>query len=212
MRLNSWYLDDGTLVGSPDQLAAALDIIETLGPAIGLNLNRNKSLLFIPEEEDATSSPLPTDIPVTRQGFSLLGCPIGPPEFCEEAFHNRVSKVKASLGCLHDLEDSQLEVTLLRSCLSLPKVSHILRCCPPPYLIQAAEGLDSAMRETLEVITGAPVTDWSWLKAPPKQPWRSKPPQCGAACSCCICRLPAQLPAAHRGDARLQPQYAATSE
>ena len=165
MRLNSWYLDDGTLVGSPDQLAAALDIIETLGPAIGLNLNRNKSLLFIPEEEDATSSPLPTDIPVTRQGFSLLGCPIGPPEFCEEAFHNRVSKVKASLGCLHDLEDSQLEVTLLRSCLSLPKVSHILRCCPPPYLIQAAEGLDSAMRETLEVITGAPVTDWSWLKA-----------------------------------------------
>ena len=28
MRLNSWYLDDGTLVGSPDQLAAALDIIE----------------------------------------------------------------------------------------------------------------------------------------------------------------------------------------
>ena len=64
-------------MGSPDQLAAALDIIETLGPAIGLNLNRNKSLLFIPEEEDATSSPLPTDIPVTRQGFSLLGCPIG---------------------------------------------------------------------------------------------------------------------------------------
>ena len=56
-------------------------------------------------------------------------------------------------------------MTLLRSCLSLPKVSHILRCCPPPYLIQAAEGLDSAMRETLEVITGAPVTDWSWLKA-----------------------------------------------
>ena len=75
---------------------------------------------------------------------------------------NWVSKVKASLGCLHDLEDSQLEVTLLHSCLSLPKVS---RCCPPPYLIQAAEGLDSAMRETLEVITGAPVTDWSWLKA-----------------------------------------------
>ena len=56
-------------------------------------------------------------------------------------------------------------MTLLRSCLSLPKVSHILRCCPPSYLIQAAEGLDSAMRETFEVITGAPVTDWSWLKA-----------------------------------------------
>ena len=37
-------------MGSPDQLAAALNIVETLGPAIGLNLNRDKSLLFIPAE------------------------------------------------------------------------------------------------------------------------------------------------------------------
>ena len=117
MRLNSWYLDDGTLVGSPDQLAAALDIIETLAPAIGLNLNR-KSLLFIPEEEDATSSPLPTDIPVTRQGFSLLGCLIGPPEFCEEA-----------------LPQSGLK------CQSFPPGRFSTRSDPPPFLPISAKGL-----------------------------------------------------------------------
>lgn len=106
LTLNSWYLDDGTLVGSPDQLAAALNIIERDGPALGFNLNRSKSLLFIPEEEDASLPPLPSDIPVTHQGFSLLGCPIGPPTFCKDVFLRRAFKIKASLESLHNLDDS----------------------------------------------------------------------------------------------------------
>ena len=76
-----------------------------------------------------------------------------------------ISKVRASLGSLHYLDDSQLETTLLRSCLALPKISYVLRACPPTHLTQAAEELDFAMRETLETITGVPMSDWSWLKA-----------------------------------------------
>ena len=48
LNLNVWYLDDGTLMGSPEDLAAALRIVESEGPPLGLHLNRNKSLLFIP--------------------------------------------------------------------------------------------------------------------------------------------------------------------
>ena len=77
LTLNVWYLDDGTLMGSPEDLAAARNIIEEGGPSVGLN--RAKSLLFIPVEADASLSPLPSDIPITRHGFTLLGCPIGPP-------------------------------------------------------------------------------------------------------------------------------------
>ena len=73
--LNSWYLDDGTLMGSAEDLAKALNIIESDGPAVGLVLNRSKSLLYIPQVDVASASPLPPDIPVTRQGFTLLGCP-----------------------------------------------------------------------------------------------------------------------------------------
>ena len=86
-------------------------------------------------------------------------------EFCEKSFHKHVSKFKASLSCLHDLQDSQLKVTLLHSCISLPKIFHILHTCPPSHLIQAAEVFDSAMRETPIVFTGAPLSNWSWLKA-----------------------------------------------
>ena len=37
LTLNAWYLDDGTLMGSPEDLAAALNIIEEDGPSVGLN-------------------------------------------------------------------------------------------------------------------------------------------------------------------------------
>ena len=48
LSLNAWYLDDGTLMGCPQDLASALHIIERDGPSLGLHLNRRKSLLFFP--------------------------------------------------------------------------------------------------------------------------------------------------------------------
>lgn len=42
-------LGTGTLCGSLSDLKLALDIIEEDGPARGLLLNRNKSLLFAPQ-------------------------------------------------------------------------------------------------------------------------------------------------------------------
>ena len=82
--------------------------------------------------------------------FSLLGCPVGPPNYCEEIFQARIEKVKVSLGALQDLEDAQLEYTLLRSYLTLPKVSFVLRACPPSHILNAAKDFDSAMRRALE--------------------------------------------------------------
>ena len=108
-------------------------------------------------------SPLPPDIPVTCHGFSLLGWPIGPSDFCEEVFQARLSKVKASsLGALTDMGDSQLEISLLRSCLTLPKVSYILCACPPNHICRSTADFDKAI---LVSVLGRPLSDWSWLKA-----------------------------------------------
>ena len=86
LTLNAWYLDDGTLMGPPKGLAAALHIVERDGPSLVLHLNMSKSLLFIPENADVSQSPLPSDIPVIRHGFSLLGCPIDPLTFAKRCF------------------------------------------------------------------------------------------------------------------------------
>jgi hypothetical protein len=140
-------------MGSPEDLASALRIVESEGPLRGLHLNRSKSLLFIPEGGDPALSSLPPDIPITRSGFSLLGCPIGPADYCEGVFQARLSKVKVSLEALHGLGDSQLESTLLRSCLALPK---ILRACPPSHINHTAAEFDCAIHRTLETIVGGP--------------------------------------------------------
>ena len=59
---NSWYLDDCTLCGSPDDLNLALSII---APTRGL------SLLIIPKA--------PPHNPLTSEGFVLLGSSISTP-------------------------------------------------------------------------------------------------------------------------------------
>ena len=70
---DAWYLDDGTLCGSACDLVKALKIIEEGGPARGLHLNRSKSLLHIFEDADLTNNLLPSDIPISRMGFRVLG-------------------------------------------------------------------------------------------------------------------------------------------
>ena len=75
--INAWYLDDGTLCGSPRDLRKALDIIEEDGSACGLHLNRAKSLLFVPAGATMSLSSLPSEIPIRREGFDLLGTPMG---------------------------------------------------------------------------------------------------------------------------------------
>ena len=95
--LNVWYLDDGTLMSSPEDLTAALSIIESVRTTMGLHLNHSKSLLFILREADTLLSSIPAEIPTTCCGFSLLGCTVGSPDYYEEVFQARLEKLKASL-------------------------------------------------------------------------------------------------------------------
>ena len=108
---------------------------------------------------------LPSEISSTRQGFTLLGCPVCPPSFYEASLLHQVEKIKSALSRLGDLRDSQLETTLLRSCLSLPKLSFILRTCPPSYIHRASCEFDYAMCACLERIIGRSISQWSLRKA-----------------------------------------------
>ena len=158
--ISAWYLDDGNLCGNPDDLLRALKIVEEDGPARGLNLNRLKSLLHIPDDADVSHNPLHAEIPISRSGS-----PVGPIPFCESTVMTRVEKIRFLIDRLHDLEDSQMETTLLRSCLAMPKFNFALRSCPPSYIRPATSAFDALMRECLSDLAGGPLSDWAWLKA-----------------------------------------------
>jgi hypothetical protein len=75
--LNVWYLDDGTLIGSPPEVAKALDIIQKHASLLGLSLNLNKCELFWPKAEALSSPLLPCSIPrKCALHTELLGSPI----------------------------------------------------------------------------------------------------------------------------------------
>ncbi|ETW96706.1 MAG: hypothetical protein ETSY2_45945 [Candidatus Entotheonella gemina] len=162
--INAWYLDDGTLCGPLDSLAAALSIIESEGPPRGLILNRSKSLI-VASPDSSVSHPLLSNIPVTYGGFTLLGSPLGPAAYCQEVARVRINKVRDSLLRLGDLEDSQMETALLRSCLALPKIAHLLRTCPSPLIQEVLVEFDEALRDAVSDLVGCPLSDWAWMKA-----------------------------------------------
>ena len=93
------------------------------------------------------------------EGFFLLGCPIGPPTFFHSMLLNRVMKVKDVLRRLSDLRDPQTKVSLLRQCLSFPKLSFSLRSCPLELSRDAASSLEGFVRDALSDMMGGPISN-----------------------------------------------------
>ena len=103
LNINVWYLDDGTQFGNPADLALALKIIEGFGLSRDLHLNKFKSFLHILRSSTFSSNPLPSDFPIVRNCFVLLGCHIGPRTFCHSVLMRRVKNVKETLSRLFEL-------------------------------------------------------------------------------------------------------------
>ena len=70
-------------------------------------------------------------LPIEGDGFDHLGAPVGDATYVQRKVKDRVDKVEALLEKLPSLENPHGEYNLLRSCFSVPKVSYLLRTCPP---------------------------------------------------------------------------------
>ena len=79
--INAWYLDDGTMCGTLDDLCAVLSITEAEGPSWGLFLKRCKSLLHAPANfsDFSISHPLLYGIPKLRKALLFCALPSAPP-------------------------------------------------------------------------------------------------------------------------------------
>ena len=87
----------------------------------------------------------PTSPPPTMASLFWVAT-LAPPDFCEDVFRSRLVKVRASLGALRDVGDSQLETSLLRSCLALQKVFFVLCTCSPSHKCHTTVDFDCHLR------------------------------------------------------------------
>ena len=95
-----------------------------------------------------------------------MGSPIlGSEGFTEAYVLNKVDQVLAMQDHLDDLEDPQVELHLLRSCLGLCKVMFLLPTLPPGSAPEAFKRFDAGLRRSLERITNSSLDDLAWQQA-----------------------------------------------
>ena len=139
LALHAWFLDDGTAIGTKEELQSVVDIVTREGACQGLLLStaasteapsQPKSTIWSPIRQglDEEADPLRRGVPrVTEPGVTLLGAPIGNMEFVKSELKAKVEKIRRIVELLHSIQDPHTKFVLLRSCLSLPKLSFILR-------------------------------------------------------------------------------------
>ena len=176
--LNGWYLDDGHIVGTKEELSRVVDIIVMKGEPMGLTLSRAatvqppstpKSVVWSPLDGviDPQQDPLHRGIPKVRasDGIVVLGAPVGYSGFIKEKLECRVEKIREVVELLPLLKDPHTEYVLLRSCLSLPKIMFMLRAVNTTEHQEPLCHFDSIIRGALSKILGSPLTDVQWSQA-----------------------------------------------
>ena len=154
LKVISWFLDDGSMVGSLEQLRKVVDVMLQHGPVRGLHLSTAKSTLWnlrsASDPHVQHQDPLSMGIRIiNEEGTVLLRALIGSVEFERQAIKDRVGKVQEIMNRLTLLKDPQSEFEVLRSCVSQPKVMFMLRAINPIPHLQLWAECDDIIRETL---------------------------------------------------------------
>ena len=167
-KLKVWYLDDGLFVGSRSSVAGLLDLLISKGPSFGLHANLKKCEIFWPsgdQEFPAFAPEIQRSVNIYG-GIDFLGCPVyGPDSYVCEFVSQRVDRILNWQDRLSALEDPQVELHLLRSCLSLCKLNHIIRTVPGCRIDEVLLRFDRGLHHSLESLSSSSISDLPWRQA-----------------------------------------------
>jgi hypothetical protein len=158
LKLNEWFLDDGTIIGTIDEALRVLQICLEEGPALGLHAKLKKTELFWP-----TQSPRLQEFPAIIErmptaGVTLLGSAIGSPAHVEQDFLERLDEMAATLDMLDELDDKQMALQLMQYCLGAPTLAHAISTAAPHKLHNALPRAEELIAGALERIVSSPLT------------------------------------------------------
>ena len=163
-----WYLHDGAFVGSRPAIAHLLDILLSRGPSFGLHVNVNKCEIFWPSG-DQDFPEFDPEIQRTFRvscGVDFLGSPVyGSDTYFVSSVSKRIDKIMHQQIQLSVLDDRQVELHLLRSCLGSCKMNHIIRAVPPLKIVDELLRFDDGLRQSFEMLTASSISDQTWLQA-----------------------------------------------
>ena len=136
--------------------------LTTEGKQSGFEVNFEKCELFWPKDTDLSAFPVDIKRNPTA-GFDLLGSHIGCPESQERFLEKKTLVVTALFEIIPELNVSQIEFAILKNCLGVCKINHLLRRLPP-IPSHSLQVFDQHLRVCLERIS-RPITDLQWQLA-----------------------------------------------
>ena len=161
-----FYLDDGTIGGSFQDVLADLRLVELKASKLGLELNHSKSELICnqPLIQDAMLVEVPSFHSVSCSNATLLGSPIGDVDCVDEVIMRKIELLqlmgeRLNLLCSHDA------LTLLRHSFAIPRLLFTLRTAPC-FLSGQLKSFDDILRSTLSNIVNINLdSESAWLQA-----------------------------------------------
>ena len=167
---NVWYLDDGNLVGDPDDVYNDYKMIIKEGNKLGLNLNPSKCEL-LPLHLDQQSSEVvvskfraltPQIKVISSAELTMLGSPILGPSY-NLVLEEKRRDLERMLLRLSDI-DSHDSYYLLKNSLSIPKLLFFLRSAPL-YESESLDDFDNILKRGLGNILNIDMDEKKWHQA-----------------------------------------------
>ena len=165
--LACFYLDDGLVAGTLEQVDKALQILQKETAELGLTLRPDKCQTHVLDSAQNTL-PLGWGLEGMRPPLyngDFLGAPFGTEEHCQEFVDRKVAQLEKKAELLADLQDRQVAMVLLRQCMGFCKVTHLMRCCTHGKMDTSMRKVDELMRSTASRVLGLTLEGPKWMQA-----------------------------------------------
>lgn len=166
--INVWYLDDGTIAGSPELVFEDFEFIEKECSKVGLNVNYKKCEFSILSNNSTVKSKIFSKFKSLTSQFStinlenlnLLGCPLS--NFEIEKCLNKKIDIFNTFSKNILLLNSHVAFFLLKHSFSIPRITYLLRCAPCWRVPHCLENFDLCLKSCLENIVNCTFNEFSW--------------------------------------------------
>ena len=154
---HTWYLIDGFIAWSEDQINQTLEILANKVPAEkGLILRKDKYEQWSIEDLSSVDQAVKKNVGI---GFEVLGGAVGSKEFVASCL-KRVQKILSMLDNLHHLNDPQFALGILSYCLGTPKLVYSLRTnTPSNEMLEVLKRFETGQVKVLDQFVGPIIGD-----------------------------------------------------
>ncbi|KAL5482226.1 hypothetical protein EMCRGX_G022523 [Ephydatia muelleri] len=151
-------------IGKRSAVLRALNLIEELGPHIGLVINFSKCEVFSPQGNHLFPPAVKSSL---SPNLEILGVPIGDYLHCSHFIAENCSKAKVLFPALVEVAEADLHVavSLLRICGSYCKLVHLARTTPPSLSCESLKFFDEEVRHCFSTCIAADIPDDHWKQA-----------------------------------------------